>query len=265
MSDFRVRVSQGNPDIIAICETWFQENALNPKFYPNECLVIKGYNMYRFDNTEAVRGGILLYIKPHLDGGTCKDMMKSSTLFKESAWHWVNIKTSTAITEKLLFGCVYRKGACSAANTLALNEIICKSAELSDLVTVCGDFNFPKISWGNTTFSEDQTIEDQFLCTLDMALLTQHVTSFTRKRGTDNPSLLDLVITDRQQTISKPHVLEPLENSDHGLVTWKSTFLYSDEDNIYVPEPKPNFFKGKYTHMKQDKIYALQPFTYKYE
>ena len=160
MSDFKTRVSQANPDIIAVCETWMQEEPLNPKFYPSECLVIKGYNMYRFDNSEAVRGGILLYIKPHLDGGTCKDMMKFSKFFKESAWHWVNIKTSTNVTEKILLGCVYRKGSSSVANNLALNEAIIKAAELSELVTICGDFNFPKISWtqGETIFQRNKHV-----------------------------------------------------------------------------------------------------------
>ena len=72
MSDVRVRILQNNPDIIAFCETWIQNDVLNPNFYPSECLEINGYNLYRYDNIGAIKGGILLYIKHNLDGGVCK-------------------------------------------------------------------------------------------------------------------------------------------------------------------------------------------------
>ena len=51
MVAFKTRVANDNPDIIAICETWTQDNPLDSKFYPSECLTIPGYNLYRYDNT----------------------------------------------------------------------------------------------------------------------------------------------------------------------------------------------------------------------
>ena len=251
MSDLRVRISQNNPDIVALCETWVQDDVLNHKFYPSECLEIKGYNLYRYDNVGVIRGGIILYIKPNFDGGVCKDMMKTASNFEESAWHWVTFINDDKKTEKLLLGCVYRKGASSAQNNNELNHIIKEAANMNNLITICGDFNFPSISWASPIFSEDVTMEDEFVNTLDEAVLNQHVQDFTRKRGSDKPSLLDLVITDNHQTISKPVILEPYGNSDHSLISWKSTFLCTVSPVIDV-EPKPNFFKANYQHMRGD-------------
>ena len=251
MSDFRVRISQHNPDIVAVCETWIQDDVFNHYFYPSECLEIKGYNLYRYDNVGTIRGGILLYIKPSFDGGICKDMLKTASNFEESAWHWVNIKNENRKTEKLLLGCIYRKGSSTPQNNTDLNHIIKEAANLSNLITICGDFNFPAIPWASPIFSEDPTVEDEFVNTLDEAVLNQHVRDFTRKRGTDNPSLLDLVITDNQQTINNLKILEPFGNSDHSLLSWKSTFLATINTD-HEPEPKANFFKGDYQHMKRD-------------
>ena len=101
--------------------------------------------------------------------------------------------------------------------------------KLNDIVTLCGDFNFPGISWPLHEGSKDT--ESLFLDTVDDSNLIQHVKEFTRKRGTDNPSLLDLVLTDDQQVVSKPLITDPLGKSDHSVVCWQSTFrCYKDEN-----------------------------------
>ena len=43
----------------------------------------------------------------------------------------------------------------------------------------------------------------------------QHVTIPTRARGTDNPNLLDLVLTKRLDMVDEVSHLSPLGNSDH--------------------------------------------------
>ena len=70
-----------------------------------------------------------------------------------------------------------------------------------------------------------------FLDTVDDSNLIQHVKEFTRKRGTDNPSLLDLVLTDDQQVVSKPLITDPLTKqkqkqkiTDMSIVTYNITY-----------------------------------------
>ena len=261
MTDIRTKIAMHKPNIIALCETWIQDEPLNPKFYPSECLSIEGYNLYRYDNANAIKGGILLYINPDLDGGPCRKMIKEAKSFEESTWHWINVKTGHKDIEKVLFGCVYRKGSSSPTNNERLNELIHKASKMNELVTICGDFNFPSISWDTNMHTKAPNIpddpdiastEDLFIATLDEAVLNQYVRSFTRKRGTDKPSLLDLVITDDQQTISNLCVEAPFGKSDHSLVCWNSTFKCTDVADEPEPEPKANFFKGNYNKMRQD-------------
>ena len=252
MSDLKTRILAGNPDVVAICETWTQEDPLDPRFYPSECANIPGYNLYRYDNSGTLKGGIIIYVKPVLDGGICKKINTLASTFEESAWHWLNIKTKKDHHDKLLFGCIYRKGSSTFENNQNLNMAIKEACKLNDLVTVCGDFNFPSIDWKiPLAHSETPTTEDTFLETLNDLCLIQHVCDFTRKRGLDEPSLLDLVITDTHQITNRPKIMEPFGLSDHGLVTWSSTFKVCEETVDKGP-PKHNFYKGNYRLMKRD-------------
>ena len=244
MFKFKSRVLEETPDVVAICESCTQENPLDPRFYPSECATLPGYNLYRYDNSSAIKGGILIYVKPNLDGGICKKMNTSASTFEESAWHWLTIKTQKDHYEKLLFGCVYRKGASTSENNLNLNMALAEACKMNELVTVCGDFNFPEIDWEiPLAHSDTPTTEDTFLETLNDLTLTQHVCDFTRKRGLDEPSLLDLVITDSHQIIDKPKVMAPFGKSDHGLVTWSSTFKVCEETAAKGP-PSTTSIRG---------------------
>ena len=158
MSDLRIKVMTENPDFIGICETWFQSDPLNKKFYPDECQNLQGYNAYRYDNIGAVRGGLILYVKPAIDGGVCKVMKEYTGNFEESAWHWLRLP-DTKSPDKLLIGCIYRKGASSSENNNEMNKTIEKSCTVSDLVTLCGDFNFPGISWDFNKGSNDHEVK----------------------------------------------------------------------------------------------------------
>ena len=250
MPEFKTKALTDKPDIIAVCETWLQDDPFNAKFYPDECLVLEGYNVYRYDNCSAIRGGLLIYIRPKLDGGVCKDMNKAAMNFEESAWHWVKINNK----EKMLFGCFYRKGLSLPINNKNLNEAIVKAKSLSDILCICGDANYPKIPWYSSMDGSDlPTAEEDFMDTLDDLVLVQHVKSFTRKRGTDTPSLLDLIITDDQQTITKIDIKNPFGKSDHSLVCWSSTFKSIDNNmDKQDTEAKPNYYKGRYNHMRND-------------
>ena len=247
MNLLKLRVTAENPDFIAICETWFQNDPLNHKFYPDECLQLHGYNSYRYDNNSAVRGGILLYIKPMFDGGVCKEMNKKAENFEESAWHWLRLPTGTKTSDKLLLGCVYRKGSTSMENNKELYDVIEECCKMNNLVTLCGDFNYPGISWNTWQGSHDH--ETQFLDAIDDNNLVQHVKDFTRKRGTDLPSLLDLVLTDDQQNIDKPVITAGFGESDHAVICWNSTFRCNEDDQAEFV-PTPNYYKGNYKKIR---------------
>ena len=255
ISELKALVSQEQPDVLAVCETWMQDDPLNTWFYPSECLQLNGFNLYRYDNAGTIRGGILLYIKCQLDGGICKEVNNFAKIFGESAWHWVTIPTKgSMVQEKLLFGCVYRKGGCSAENNANLLSVLEKACTSNDLITICGDFNFPGLNWGNASVNigKPSLIEETFEDKIDDLFLTQYVAEPTRRRGKDNPSMIDLVFCDQEQVIKKPTVLSPWGKSDHGVVKWTSTFKTNVSSGDVPLTPKHNFFKGNYQLMKEN-------------
>ena len=83
--------------------------------------------------------------------------------------------------------------------------------------------------------------------------LTQHQTSFTRVRGKDKPSCIDLIITDDGQTQVKPtlQVTAPIGLSDHAVLEWQYLLSTKCEDTSEnTPIKKKNYNKGNYESMK---------------
>ena len=255
MGEFRAMVTTQRPDVLYICETWLQEDPFNDRFYPGECLLLHGYNMYRYDNKRAIKGGIILYIRPELDGGPCKSMIKSSANFEESSWHWIrsNSGEDKQKNELILHGCIYRKGSSTSENNMELYKVLSEACKTNKLVSICGDFNLPSINWKQPLILDNNksNTAKKFIETLDDLFLIQHVKDWTRKRGNDLPSTLDLVLTDTDQVIQRPVIIKPLGLSDHGVVQWTSTFKVTPQIPP-IEEPKHNFFKGNYKQMKKD-------------
>ena len=81
-----------------------------------------------------------------------------------------------------------------------------------------GDFNYPSIDWATRSVQDTASSEAQlFLDHLDDCFLTQHVQTPTRKKAT-----LDLVITSEPELVHAVEVREPLEQSDHNMISWES-------------------------------------------
>ena len=184
MTELKTRIATEKPDIIAVVETWFQEEPLNKFFFPSECLNIAGYNSYRYDNSEALKGGIILLITPEIDGGPCKELKDQAAKFEESAWHWINIGKEPSKQNRLLFGCKYRKGASSVQNNNNLMELLSKATKLSEIITVCGDFNHPTIDWINEIVNAPEESEAMlFYDGIQELFLDQKMHGYIPERG----------------------------------------------------------------------------------
>ena len=81
-------------------------------------------------------------------------------------------------------------------NNEGLNDLLTEIKSKSYSNVLCmGDYNFPIIDWNTWTAPGDSSRETKFLNCLDDNMFLQHVDKPTRIRGTDKPSLLDLIIT----------------------------------------------------------------------
>ena len=90
-----------------------------------------------------------------------------------------------------------------------------------------GDFNYPQIDWCTSTVpGGNNSPAVMFLDSCEDVYLVQHVQKVTRSRGSQQPSLLDLVFTSIPETIDSITHLAPLGSSDHDLLVWNYTCLY---------------------------------------
>ena len=65
-----------------------------------------------------------------------------------------------------------------------------------------GDYNYPKIDW--TSYTSDSKYEDinfEFIESVRDCYMHQHVTTPTRGRGTETPSVLDLVFSNEAELV----------------------------------------------------------------
>ena len=112
---------------------------------------------------------------------------------------------------------VYRSPNTSAENDVSLSRSVENFFSGRGRRVLVGDLNFPGVNWVH--FHTKNARAQPFLSVCKRLGLTQLVTLPTRARGTNRPSLLDVILTKNQELINSWQQLPPIGNSDH------STFL----------------------------------------
>ena len=88
--------------------------------------------------------------------------------------------------------------------------------------TRVGDFNFKNINWSSwTTPHSEDSVESTFIEAVRDCYLHQHVEQATRRRGNDDPSLLDLILTDEAMQVSDILHHSPLGKNGHSVITFE--------------------------------------------
>ena len=122
----------------------------------------------------------------------------------------------------LLVGVVYRSPNSSDDNNERLLAMLRHAATLRcDNVTICGDFNLPKIKWSaNLCLDSEGSYSQAFFNTIEDLNLFQRATKATRFRG-EQQSCLDLVFTNEEDMIDEVGELPPIGKSDHICQRWE--------------------------------------------
>ena len=82
-----------------------------------------------------------------------------------------------------------------------------------------GDFNYKKINWATwTPTCGESSPEMKFIEGVRDCYLHQHVEKPTRRRGSDEPSLLDLVLTNEEMQVTDIQHHAPIGKSDHDVL-----------------------------------------------
>ena len=107
-----------------------------------------------------------------------------------------------------------------------------------------------EISDGNRINGRENSVESKFIEAVRDSFLHQHVEKTTRKRGNDDPSLLDLILTDEYMQVSEISHHAPLGKSDHSVMTF-DFHCYLD---FTTQKEKYSFDKGDYEGMRNELV-----------
>ena len=119
---------------------------------------------------------------------------------------------------------MYRSGSQSEESNRDTNKLLLDQAKCSTHLNVCGDFNYKNINWQLLSCNlDEQSNEQKFLNAVQDGFLHQHVNEPTRSRGSDEPTLLDLVFTNEDAMIDEIEHHAPLGKSDHDVILWNYT------------------------------------------
>ena len=193
-------IAHESPELIAITEV-IPKAQIHP--LSTATLAIPGYELFlNFDPHQSNydrKRGIVIYVASRLE------VTEVEVYCKETEHIWIEVILEH--NECLLVGCVYRSP--SADMSVTTNEL-CQTlrtvaASASPRMVVMGDFNYRDIDWDNwhvPSSDSNGRLQTDFIMTLQDCFLYQHVTDPTRYRVNQEPSLLDLVITNEEDLIS---------------------------------------------------------------
>ena len=211
-------------------------------------LGIDGYSLYRGNHSSGGGGlgkGVAIYVANTLNHSACP---KFDDLGFDCST-WITVKLSNNKT--LLVGVVYRSPNSCDSNNEKLVTMLRRAATVRcDYLTICGDFNLPKIDWKafqchDTEGSYSQT----FMNMIEEINLSQHATKPTRFRG-EQHSCLDLIFTNERGMIDDVGELPPIGKSDHVCQKWELTVSETIFKNTDVR--RRNFKKADWENIRKD-------------
>ncbi len=239
MIDLDQCIEDQKPDIIALTEVKPKNSKIELK---DSDLVIEGYHL-PVNNLDQKGRGICIYVSQLYGVEDLKlDIVKD---FKESVW--VNVKIGN--NKKVVLGCVYRSPSSDSENNRELETLLrAMSDESFEHMIIVGDFNYPNVDWDTCTATDREGSDsDQFMECLNDCFLVQHVDQPTRFRGSQRPSILDLILTNEENVIRDMQFLAPLGNSDHCTIV----FHYICQQELSKSKTKKyKYDKGNYSAMR---------------
>ena len=161
---------------------------------------IPGFSLHPVNLDTNIGRGIAVYTKEELDKSAIQ--IDSDLSFEEACLLEIRLRGG----DKLLFACCYRSptpSETSEKNNERLNQLLKYIAQKKySHRCIVGDLNFKDWSTWTTVHGEN-SVEAAFIDVIGDCFYYQHVEEVTRRQGNDNPSLLDLVLTDEQMQVSE--------------------------------------------------------------
>ena len=188
---------------------------------------IPGYKTFKKDRLDREGGGVMLYVRGHLDPVECKI---------ETEHEMVGVVLNK-LEKKLHIYLVYRPPHQSAESDESLYSNL-STIIRNKFCIVAGDFNC-SVNW------KTQTADAESMRLLDFTneeYLTQWVDKPTRGNNT-----LDLVFSSEDNMISKLSVGEKLGKSDHNMIRFEILTSFTKLEKSFM---KPNFRKADFSRLR---------------
>ena len=204
-NEMKALIEINQPDIVGKTEV----KPKHARFNVQECkIAIEGYEL--FHNLEEEGRGIALLVRKEMEP-TPNDRLSST--FSEHVFVDCTQGDGTLLT----VGVIYRRPGSTSENDKKLFELIRNTAGMrKDNLLIFGDFNLPSINWDTESCRNNESHEaSQFLQAYTDACLFQHQKETTRFREGEKPSLVDLVLKNKEDMIKDISTEAGLAKSDH--------------------------------------------------
>ncbi|KAH0815226.1 hypothetical protein GEV33_007565 [Tenebrio molitor] len=204
-SDLVAYVNDLKPTFLSLTETWLSD------VVPDSLVSLDGYTIYRNDRNHKKGGGVCIYVSNELLSDNEVIPIVTNTPGIESLFLQVHNQSWNFI-----LGCVYRPPSSNINDDCTLLDVLGELTTRHDKVFVFGDFNMPDISWsrnsGHCRSPSSQLMVD-FLTNNHMRQL---ITQPTRFRANQQPSVLDLILTTEDSSLTNVQYLDPVgEQTDY--------------------------------------------------
>ena len=226
MTHFRAMLASEELDIIGITETWINEKTRD---FIGE-YDIPGYKLFKKDRLTKKGGGVLLYVRNHLNPTECK-------IETEYEVTGANINT---LGNNMKILVIYRPPNKSQEHEDELYRQLGQHAN-NKLAVLMGDFN-AAVNWdtmNSTSYAEGQRLIDF----VSNEFLHQWVEKPTR-----GDNILDIVLTTEDNLVSNITVGESIGKSDHKIVRFQVNIPQQKENKIVK---KLDYRRSNWTSLKE--------------
>ena len=143
--------------------------------------------------------------------------------------------------------CLYRSPNSTSENNKLLNQLILNTCLIGGKLLILGDFNFPTINWDSlSTPHLSNHCASEFLAATQDAFLFQYVQSPTHTRPNQKPTLIDLIFSQDDQTITNMTTSAPLGKSHQKVLR----FPYTVDKNSKNERPRYLYHRANYDSIK---------------
>ena len=236
LTELEAYIEKESIDIVAITETLCK----NPQDDYNPVFIIQGFDCIL--NNEG--RGTLLFIRNNLEYvnlSHCEDIFSPCTVCK------INIDKDN----EFIFGVIYRSPSCTEEESLNVNKLICYISEkyIRSNVILVGDFNYRDIDWKkDLSGTGDKQLASKFLKCIHSNYLVQLVDEPTHHRGTQTPTLIDLILTNHNDVVHDIEYHPPLGKSHHSVLCFNLSICANS--NVKENVEKYRLDKGDFGGMR---------------